>query len=140
MTKLYQFVGSVALMATLSSCGNYSGDFFGAFGDMEDSDEIAIIYNYPSSTCSSQSLLDSYKYDYPNSNIRISTESNSVTCASYGKSNDGYECSVYDAGYNSSSSCVIGIEYSSYRGLSDDNNTMVQVVEKALIFDKEGEK
>ena len=75
---------------------------------------VFIIYNHPPSSC------DSYLYTIKN-NIDVITvvENNSVTCATYGKQDDGRECGTMNmTGTDSSQSCVIGYNIRSNRKTS----------------------
>lgn len=79
--------------------------------DMSSRDAVGIMYHYPAEVCESEELLNELKLAVPDAyNWLLSAESNSVTCATYGKI-EGIDCEVEDTGFlEYDTSCVFGFD------------------------------
>lgn len=112
--KIIRLVFSVATISLLVACGGSSG------GDSKSSltttekissrDVVAINYHYSSEICRSSEFHNYMKNALSfGKDFIFSVENNSVTCATYGKVNNGNECHQQNSKNNYSTSCVVGM-------------------------------
>ncbi len=76
-------------------------------GSISDRAFVSIYYHFSSQSCQSIELKNSLLEEYQVTAIVTEVSNNSVTCASYGKTDQ--TCSLYDAGYDIDTSCIIGM-------------------------------
>jgi len=104
------FIGFSALIL-LAACGggSSSGGGGSSVSRMAEKDFVVVLYNFPEEACSSQKFYDLFKEDPRFRNPLIQVASNSVSCATYGKSK-GVSCETDDLKYSGNSSCVAGFD------------------------------
>jgi len=114
---IFLFVGFTACNDNDSNISNDEGQQEVVKNTISSRSYVFIFYNYPPSSC------DADLYTIKNNqDVITSVESNSVTCAMYGKRDDGRECDTMTmSGNNSTQSCVIGFNKgTSYRKMSEE--------------------
>ena len=117
--KTIKLIFNVASITLFIACGgshsNNKSSSSISIEKISNHDVISIIYHYSSEICSSSEfknyMINTMSYYQPKDFI-TSVESNSVTCATYGKVNNGREC--YEGGLSDSynTSCVIAFNTS----------------------------
>lgn len=116
MTKKIILSAATGIFLLVGCGGGSSSDATTPVDPMESKDAIAIIYHYPAEVCQSDILLSELQANVPEAeNFLINVESNTVTCATYGKV-DGVTCETEDAALSDATflqydtSCVIGFD------------------------------
>jgi len=88
---------------------------------------VLINYHYPKDVCNS-SYLKEVLESYGAIDIVTLSTNQSVTCETYGKSNDGIECGTQDLNYENEPTCVVGMNrasnYNSYYKSKIINNEL----------------
>jgi len=109
-------LGTSALIATLmlTACGGGDAD---APDTISEYDKVLVMYHYPEDVCLSDDLKTNMQNLDGVENVLLKVESNSVSCTTYGKTNDGLECLEEDLADTTgdstiSTSCVIGLNVS----------------------------
>ena len=109
-------LSSVTLMTVgllLTGCGG-GGSSDSTTSSIEDQigqrDAIIIVHNYPADVCTADRLKDEIAIESGATNIITVSTSNSVTCNTYGRQNDGYLCTEAIVDTNSDQACVIGVD------------------------------
>ena len=116
MKKITTIILSGTAVLFLSACGSSdsssSSTPVAPVDPMTERESILIKYHYPAEYCSSGELKDYLERNVPGTtNLLLSVESNSVTCATYGRANDGVHCSEQDTvNSNADTSCVLGFD------------------------------
>ena len=107
---------AVSVFLFVGCGGGSSSDSTTPVDAMASKDGVFIVYHYPAEVCKSDLLLNELQITLPEAyNWLLSVESNSVTCATYGKT-DGVDCETEDyiltdptAGQYDTS-CVVGFD------------------------------
>jgi len=81
---------SMVISIGISACGSTS-ESGGSSNGISDREHVAIIYHYPTKACT-----ETYFQATGVSDIIVSIESNDVSCANYGKKDDGEACHTSD--------------------------------------------
>ena len=123
--------GATALF--IGACGGGGGSSTPIDDGMTSKDAVFIMYHYPSEVCESNILLNELQIALPEAyNWLVSSASNSITCATYGKT-DGVDCMTEDyalidpTAIEYDTSCVIGFDidtglmYTKVIGDTDNN-------------------
>ncbi len=69
---------------------------------------VIINYHYPEDVCNSSDLKEILE-SYGAEDIVTLSTTQSVTCETYGKSNDGIECLTEDFNYKGEPTCIVGL-------------------------------
>jgi len=116
--KTIKLIFAITTIFLFVACGGHSNSESSSSTSIEkisNHDVISIIYHYSSEICSSSEfknyMINTLSYYQPKDFI-TSVESNSVTCATYGKVNNGRECGQEELGYSYNTSCVIAFNTS----------------------------
>lgn len=116
MCKKIILGAAVGVLLLVGCGGGGSSDSTTPVDSMASKDAVMIIYHYPAEVCESDLLLNELQIALPEaSNWLLSAESNSVTCATYGKT-DGVDCTTEDYSLTDptavqyDTSCVVGFD------------------------------
>jgi hypothetical protein len=117
--KTIKLIFAIATIFLFVACGgghsNSESSSSTSIEKISNHDVISIIYHYSSEICSSSEfknyMINTLSYYQPKDFI-TSVESNSVTCATYGKVNNGRECYQEELSNSYNTSCVVAFNSS----------------------------
>ena len=143
--KIARLTFSVATISLLVACGGGGGgdseSGMTTTGKIASRDVVSINYNYSPEICSSSDfkkyMINALAHLKPKDFI-ASVESNSVTCETYGKVNNGRECYESHSNRSYSNSCVTAFNSSLFRNSNKLSKTINSSFAKNAIEMMEG--
>jgi len=133
---------SLSMIFLFVACGG-GGSSSNSSNDESKTNQIAqkqyviINYHYPKDVCNS-SYLKEVLESYGATDIVTLSTTQSVTCETYGKSNDGVACAIQDLNYEDKPTCVAGMNrastYNSYsKSKIMDNELFLEDIQNTII-------
>lgn len=126
---------AIGLTACGSSSSGSSSSTKSKTGEISKREYVIINYHYPKDVCKS-SYLKEVLVSLDAKDIVALVENSHVTCATYGKQNDGNRCLTQDLGYRDEPTCVVGVNRAtnnSHKSKMTNNILILEDIKDAVI-------